>query len=316
MVNYCPHTDGNNPVVKEYDVAAFSYLAAARILKIDAYPKPNDGAEINSVIDTIAADGPIVVATLARLKIASYLLTNPVGADSDAREVIGQLEAAQVHHNIQTHPQTRTPFIVITSDNWGSRDWFSYTREVVPYLEQTPLGVLKKARLIYVDLYKGIETASKRVLSYCLENNLPLFLNISGGVSDEKLLLSVDMRGVGVIQASISDVNFEESEQVALDIFNRCRPQLAVVTTGAYGATAYDGSSFHYADAIPIQPLHVHGAGAAFSAGFLSKYIIGKPVQDCLDFGCSVGSLSCIKERIFEEISFPLIQTFVENSRR
>lgn len=137
---------------KEYEVAAFSYLAAAKILKIDAYPQPNDGAEINAVIDTIAADGPLVAATLSRIGIATYLLTNSVGIDSDAKELIGHLNTAHVHHDIKTHPQTKTPFIVITSDNVGNRDWFSYTREVVRDLEQAELGVLAKAKLVYVDL--------------------------------------------------------------------------------------------------------------------------------------------------------------------
>ncbi len=300
---------------KEYEVATFSYLAAAKILKIDTYPQPNDGAEINAVIDTIAADGPIVAATLAKLGVSSYLLTNSLGIDSDARELIGYLDTAGVAHDIETQHQTRTPFIVITSDNVGNRDWFSYTREVVPDLEQTKLNVLSRARLVYVDLYEGIEKASLRVLSHCLEKNLPLFLNMSSSTSDERLLSSVDLQETGIMQASVSDNSFQQSEQIARYLFSRCHPKLAIVTAGAHGAIAYDGKTIYHADAVAIQPLHVHGAGAAFSAGFLSQYVQNKPLQDCLDLGCALGSLSCTKERIFEEVSFSLIQAFARGSQ-
>jgi sugar/nucleoside kinase (ribokinase family) len=183
---------------------------------------------------------------------------------------------------------------------------------VISDLEQVELNVLMKANLVYIDLYQCIKTASLRALSYCLENKLPLFLNISNSVSDDELLAAIDLNGAGVIQASIAEDNFNQSEQSAKNLFNRCHPQLVIVTTGAHGATAYDGKTFHYADAIPIEPLHVHGAGAAFSAGFLSQFLRGKSLQECLDLGCAAGGLSCIKERIFEEISPTVIQAFMK----
>lgn len=69
---------------------------------------------------------------------------------------------------------------------------------------------------------------------------------------------------------------------------------LTVVKQGAEGATAYDGSKSVHAPADRVQVVDTTGAGDAFNAGFLDRWLAGAPVQACLAAGhaCAARAIS------------------------
>jgi sugar/nucleoside kinase (ribokinase family) len=67
-----------------------------------------------------------------------------------------------------------------------------------------------------------------------------------------------------------------------------------VLKQGAAGATAFSSANatpIHVA-ALPITPVDTTGAGDAFDAGFLWRYIQGAPLDDCMRMGSVCGGLA------------------------
>jgi hypothetical protein len=68
-------------------VVCFSYLAAASLWQVTQFPRPNYGAEVQAIEESIAADGAMVAAVLVGLGHPSLLLANNVGGDSRGAHV-------------------------------------------------------------------------------------------------------------------------------------------------------------------------------------------------------------------------------------
>ena len=70
-----------------------------------------------------------------------------------------------------------------------------------------------------------------------------------------------------------------------------CR--LTAATLGEGGVLAWDGTQFHYAAALCVQPVDTTGAGDIFHAGFIYGLLQGWPLQRQLDFACAAAALNC-----------------------
>ena len=66
---------------------------------------------------------------------------------------------------------------------------------------------------------------------------------------------------------------------------------LVVVTLGADGALAFDGSMVHRQDAFATETVDSVGAGDAFVGGFLASWLDGAPVVEALDRGVATAAL-------------------------
>jgi sugar/nucleoside kinase (ribokinase family) len=65
-----------------------------------------------------------------------------------------------------------------------------------------------------------------------------------------------------------------------------------VAKLGARGCLTLDGGRPLAVAAFPVEPLDTTGAGDSFDAGFLHAWLRGRPLPDCLRWGCACGSLS------------------------
>jgi fructoselysine 6-kinase len=68
---------------------------------------------------------------------------------------------------------------------------------------------------------------------------------------------------------------------------------LAVVTLGALGAMAFDGSTSWRQDAHPSDVVDTTGAGDSFTAGFIDARLHGAPIQDALAAGARWAAAAC-----------------------
>lgn len=290
-------------MIKENDIACFSYLAAAQIFQIDEYPKRNDGAEINRIIPSLAADGSIVAVTAARLGVHTQLLTNNIGIDHEAERIYSYLEKNGVATNIQRTDAVTTPTIVILSDLDGNREWFSYIREAQESLNTLDLTSVRDSTMVYVDLYEGIADASIRVLDYVTHADIPRYINISGNIDNDSLVQSQSLRGAFIIQGSVPEEEFYSVEEKIKTLYKRTEPTTIIVTAGRKGAVAYTGADYVRAYAYQIEPLQVHAAGAAFTSGIMYGLTKNWSLEASLQFACAVGSWNCTQERGFETIT-------------
>ena len=65
-----------------------------------------------------------------------------------------------------------------------------------------------------------------------------------------------------------------------------------VAKLGARGCLTLDAGRLLAAHAFPVEALDTTGAGDSFDAGFLHAWLLGRPLAECLRWGCACGSLS------------------------
>ena len=70
-------------------------------------------------------------------------------------------------------------------------------------------------------------------------------------------------------------------------------PKIVVITDGANGAYAYDGSKYYFMKAKSTKAVDTVGVGDAFGSAFASALIYGKTVKDALSWGIK-NSASCV----------------------
>jgi fructoselysine 6-kinase len=68
---------------------------------------------------------------------------------------------------------------------------------------------------------------------------------------------------------------------------------LAVVTMGARGAIAFDGTTWWQQDACPAQVVDTTGAGDSFTAGFIDARLDGATVSGALAAGAEWAARTC-----------------------
>jgi len=73
------------------------------------------------------------------------------------------------------------------------------------------------------------------------------------------------------------------------------RVPLIVLKRGAKGATAFTKTEEVPVSAIPVEVVDPVGAGDSFNAGFLHKYVQGKPLAECLAYGNLAAACSTTK---------------------
>jgi len=69
---------------------------------------------------------------------------------------------------------------------------------------------------------------------------------------------------------------------------------LAVVTLGARGSLAWDGTRWWHQDAAPLSPVDTTGAGDSFIAGFISAYARGAQIGEALSRGAEWAAATCL----------------------
>ena len=76
-----------------------------------------------------------------------------------------------------------------------------------------------------------------------------------------------------------------ESEEFLMKKLKNLGPNIVALTDGARGAWVYDGESFFFTETMGKNPVETTGAGDAFSSGFVSAYLKGKDIEECLRWG-------------------------------
>jgi len=147
-------------------------------------------------------------------------------------------------------------------------DFRSFHREVLSYAEK--LG----AKLAYnpgmYELAAGRE-ANREVISGC-----------------EVLILNSEEAGELVEDGFVEFREGQRAEQIG-ELMRKLKEVgagVVVVTDGAGGAYAYDGSSFFHVPSVATTVVELTGAGDSFSAGFLAAQILGKSLEEALRWGC------------------------------
>lgn len=104
----------------------------------------------------------------------------------------------------------------------------------------------------------------------------------------------------GDLPALLRGVDVFLPNQIEADALARHGPvpqyaPVVVVKKGAEGAEAYANGSRFECPAVPVAVVDTVGAGDAFNAGFLDRWLEGESLADCLDAGAKVASLALMR---------------------
>lgn len=272
------------------DLACFSYLADAQVLRVGVYPRPNGGAVVNQVAASIAADGPLAAVTASALGLRTGLISNGVGDDPAGQRLLAWLHDAGVHYPERRGRTGITPQITVVDDA-TTRTWFAALQHAYDELEQVDLDLFERARLGYVDCYRVITTAAARAITAA--GSTPLILNLGSDPLHDAIIAASSDRRIAVVQTGLDEANADQAEKVGWQLLDLLHPDTAVVTLGALGAIAVTRGGVHRVLAPKVPVTHTHGAGAAFSAGYAHALLTGADVPAALAAGCEAGAWHC-----------------------
>lgn len=298
---------------KELDLSCFSYLATAKVLQIEKYPKPNYGAEVLGVIDTLVADGPIVAIAVSHLGLKAGFVGNRVGGDDEGKAILERFKRNKITAAVEVNPERKTPFIIVLSDKEGDREWFPYIPKALQDLKRVDLEILRKSSLVYIDFYQVIRPAAERAITFAHEWGIPIFINLGGSPFTSEMAESLQNKGVVIIQTNLDETASGDAKRLARQIFNSVKPEVSTITLGRKGAIAYTSSSYIHVPAYSVKALHFHGIGAAFSAGFALGYLNNWELGKSLRFACALGSMSCTVKNGFDRFSKEEVEQFIED---
>lgn len=119
------------------------------------------------------------------------------------------------------------------------------------------------------------------------------------GNSGEDVVLTVPAVRRAIQQVDIFMPNAAEARRITgrADLVEAIRAladmcRMVVVKDGANGAYACADGQIVHAPGIPVTPLDTTGAGDCFNAAFLTAWLAGRSLIDCLRWGNVVGGLS------------------------
>lgn len=106
-------------------------------------------------------------------------------------------------------------------------------------------------------------------------------------------------------------VEGDEKEKLTF-IKSQYEPDILILTKGKHGAICLDESSYLVQKGFEVKVEDTIGSGDAFLAAFLSKYLLGKNTQECLEFSGAVGALVATKSGGTPEITPDEIKTLIQ----
>lgn len=121
-------------------------------------------------------------------------------------------------------------------------------------------------------------------------------------MNDEELALIAGWQNAGS----------DEKEQLGV-IKNKFGIDVLILTKGKDGAACLDESGYHEQPAFPVKVKDTIGSGDSFFAAFLSKYLRGENIRECLAFAGAVGALVATKAGGTPEIGLQEIQAILNS---
>ena len=272
-------------------VVCFGMITPARVLVVDEMPGWNTGAIWTEGAEFISDDAAIVAGLLPSLGIEVELIGSALGDDDAGRKTVAMLREMGVGGRFDLRSGIETPFEINVSDSKGGRTYFWNRRpEVVATLDDADLSSLQSASLLYVDWYDSPHI--ERAMRYARQLDIPVYLNIEHGHQDTAVLEAL-LPYTTICQA-VTDASQlgDDAERVARLLTER-GVTTALVTLASKGVIGMERSTSIRINAPAVGAVDSCGAGATFSAAFISSWLKDAGLEESLGFAVAAASLKC-----------------------
>lgn len=285
---------------KIYDVVVIGELNVDLILnQIDQFPVVGKEVLSRNMNLTLGSSSAIFASNLSTLDIKTSFV-GKVGQDNFGDLVITSLSSRGVDTtNIIRDDVHQTGATIVLN--------FGEDRAMVTYpgamehlrLEDVQEQVLQRARHLHMSsvfLQSGLTSNLEALFKKAKDLGLTTSIDPQWDPAEdwainlEKLLPYVDvfMPNTAELMAFTNSGDLQEG-------IERLKPyaNTLVVKNGSAGAYGWQGERLvHQPAFLNKQVVDSIGAGDSFDAGFISKYIQRKPLQECLEFGALCGAVN------------------------
>ncbi len=261
------------------------------ILKAPAFVKEDSEMFIEKINTLPGGSALNFAVNLTRLGIRTGLLTR-LGNDGYGKLILDKLNQIGVDttHCININAKTGMAFISV--DDYGKRSIYSFPGANAKLnLKKEEIDYIKSAKLIHLaGVYWEIAWEVAKHASKLSFSPGPLLS--SYGIDKLKKVIKkseflfLNQREVNIL----TNYSLDEGSQLLLDE----GASKVIVTLGNAGAKLYTKDNIIIAPTEKIKALDSTGAGDAFAAGFIFKYLQDEDSKESLEFANQVAS-SCVK---------------------
>ena len=272
-------------------VVCFGMITPARVLVVDELPPWNTGAVWTEGAEFVSDDAAIVAGLLAGLGVEVDLIGSALGDDDAGRKTVDMLKGMGVGGNFELRRDIETPFEVNISDSVGGRTYYwKRSPELLATLDDANLSALRGASMLYVDWYDAPHI--ERAMRQAWQLDVPVFINMEHCHQDAEMLMSLAPYA-DVCQA-VTDASQRggDAERVAR-LLTESGASTALVTMASKGVVGMEDGAVIHIEAPALDVVDTCGAGATFSAAFISSRLNGSEFERSLKFAVAAASLKC-----------------------
>jgi acarbose 7IV-phosphotransferase len=286
--------------VSEFDVLVIGGVGVDTIVRVPSLSiPPGDSIAVPPVIDYVAHSGNGVALGFhglgLRTKLIDYLGDDPQGA-----QVLARYAAYGLSFDYLPAP-CGTPRSVNLVDDEGRRFSFFDGRHPADlvYPADFYLPYVRRARHVHI-----VNGRALGAFPHAREHGATTSTDVHAwdGVSPYGQSLAAEADIVFVSSAAVAD----KIDDLMRHIIDFGRAQAVVATEGANGSRILargDSQVRRFPAATPERPVvDSNGAGDAFSTAFMSRWLTGRPLEECMLAGAVSGAFACGALGTHEEI--------------
>jgi sugar/nucleoside kinase (ribokinase family) len=235
-------------------------------LSMPHIPLPGEVTFVSGIERMLGNDAAIVSLLAARLGLRCQLLATNAIAIHDGQPLIDMLQREGIDLSyVDTRGITTPTTFLLSQAGSDERTWM--IEEHAFYNPASDL--LPASKFAYIDVYEEHIKERLALIERWSRANVRCLVNLSATHIEEKVKLLAPIPSIDTIQIG-GDKGVDESRIWGRNIFQMCNAKAVIITLGGLGTVLIDQHDSYYVPAESIQLVRTIGAGASFTAGFLS----------------------------------------------
>jgi sugar/nucleoside kinase (ribokinase family) len=276
------------------DLCTVGDLSWLIVLPVSRIPLQGDIMMVKGIERLLGNDAAVVSLMAARLGMHCRLLPTNAIARHDGLPLIDMLQQEGVDISLVDTDGIFTPTTFFLS-RVASDERAAIIEEYAFHCSVAP-NWYPNCTFAYIDLYEEHLYERLTFLYAWSQTNVRCLVNLSASHLEEKVDLLAHISSIDTIQMRGSG-SVDEAHVWSRLVLQLCNAKAVVITLGNVGTVLTDQYGSYF---IPVEPVHAVrtiGAGASFTAGFISALASGATYQDAVRFACKHAANFCTATR-------------------
>lgn len=263
------------------------------IYRLDTYPQQDTKQKAASI--TECGGGPCTTGLVAAAKLgADCAYMGNVSDDAIGEFLVKDLTAYGVDVSMTNRVPGTTGFrsCIWLADDSASRTCV-FHRGNVPgtTLGEKEITAIQNAKILMVDgndLGAAVSAATR-----ARESGTTVLYDAGGLYPGVERLLQLTDVLIPSEEFACKHTGKATPEEAAMELFQKYRPQVVVITRGKEGGVLYDGKHLTAYPAFPVEAVDTNGSGDVFHGAFAFALTKGWDYLRCCIFSSAVSALKC-----------------------